>query len=79
MGKSTKGYKISNTLRKIGIDIRAKLFKEIHQSLGEDLRLMVAGGAALDPEIEKRLYRFRILCISGLWVDRNITSYSSRR
>ena len=51
--KVQKGIKISNTLRKIGIDIRAKLFKEIHQSLGEDLRLMVAGGAALDPEIEK--------------------------
>lgn len=51
--KVQKGVRISNTLRKIGIDIRAKLFKEIHQSLGEDLRLMVAGGAALDPEIEK--------------------------
>lgn len=51
--KVQKGIKISNTLRKIGIDIRARLFKEIHQSLGEDLRLMVAGGAALDPEIEK--------------------------
>ena len=51
--KVQKGVKISNALRKVGIDVRAKLFKEIHQSLGEDLRLMVAGGAALDPEIEK--------------------------
>jgi len=51
--KVQKGVKISNALRKIGIDVRAKLFNEIHQSLGEDLRLMVAGGAALDPEIEK--------------------------
>ena len=48
-----KGIKISNFLRKFGIDIRGKLFKEIHENLGEDLRLLVAGGAALDPEIEK--------------------------
>ena len=30
-----------------------KLFKEIHEGLGGELRLMVAGGAALDPKIEK--------------------------
>ena len=47
------GIKISNVLRKIGIDVRKKLFHEIHEKLGEDLRLLVAGGAALDPEIEK--------------------------
>ena len=47
------GIKISNVLRKIGIDVRNKLFHEIHEKLGEDLRLLVAGGAALDPEIEK--------------------------
>ena len=48
-----KGEKISNALRKIGIDLRQKIFKEIHQKLGKNLRLLVAGGAALDPEIEK--------------------------
>lgn len=48
-----KGMKISNFLRKIGIDMRAKLFKDIHESLGKDLRLFVAGGAAMDPETEK--------------------------
>ena len=48
-----KGVKISNALRKIGIDLRQKIFKEIHQKLGKNLRLLVAGGAALDPEIEK--------------------------
>ena len=47
------GIKISNALRKIGIDLRKKIFHEIHEKLGEDLRLFVAGGAALDPEIEK--------------------------
>ncbi len=48
-----KGIKISNFLLKFGIDIRRKLFKEVHENLGGHLRLLVAGGAAFDPEIEK--------------------------
>lgn len=48
-----KGIKISQFLLKIGIDIRKKLFKEIHDNLGGKLRLLVAGGAALDSEAEK--------------------------
>lgn len=51
--KVNTGMKLSNTLLKVGIDLRQKLFKEIHESLGENLRLLVAGGAALDPEAEK--------------------------
>ena len=48
-----KGIKIRNFLLKFGIDIRRKLFKEIHQNLGGKVRLFVSGGAALDPEAEK--------------------------
>ena len=48
-----KGVKISNILLKLGIDVRKKLFKEIHETLGGKVRLLVAGGAALDPEAEK--------------------------
>ena len=48
-----KGIKISNTLLKIGIDVRKKLFKDIHDTLGGKVRLFVSGGAALDPEAEK--------------------------
>ena len=48
-----KGIKISNFLLKFGIDIRKKIFKEIHDTLGGKVRLFVAGGAALDPEAEK--------------------------
>ena len=48
-----KGIKLSNCLLKVGIDIRKKLFKEIHDNLGGCLRVMVAGGAALSPEKEK--------------------------
>ena len=48
-----KGIKISRFLLKFGIDIRKKLFKEIHDTLGGKVRLFVAGGAALDPETEQ--------------------------
>ena len=48
-----KGIKISNFLLKFGIDIRKKLFKEIHDTFGGKLRLFVSGGAALDPDTEK--------------------------
>ena len=57
-GKTKKvqtGIKISNLLRKIGIDKRRQIFKEIHESLGGKLRLFVAGAAAFDPKMEKGL------------------------
>lgn len=47
------GMKLSNVLLKVGVDVRNKLFKQIHDNLGSKLRLLVAGGAALDPETEK--------------------------
>lgn len=57
-GKTKKvqiGLKISNFLRKFGIDLRRKIFKQIHQNLGGKLRLFVAGAAAFDPKMEKGL------------------------
>ena len=48
-----KGVKISQTLLKVGLDVRKKVFHEIHDTLGGKLRLMVAGGAAFDPETEQ--------------------------
>lgn len=48
-----KGIKISNILLKFGIDIRKKMFKEIHDILGGKVRLFINGAAALDREVEK--------------------------
>ena len=53
LGAVKKGIKISNLLLKFKIDVRQKLFREIHESLGPKLKLVVTGGAALDPETEK--------------------------
>lgn len=60
-----KGIKISQFLLKIGIDIRRKLFKEIHDNLGGRLRLFVAGGAALDPQAEKGFNELGVAMYQG--------------
>lgn len=60
-----KGIKISQFLLKIGIDIRKKLFKEIHDNLGGKLRLFVAGGAALDPDTEKGFNELGVATYQG--------------
>jgi long-chain acyl-CoA synthetase len=45
------GIKISRALLKIGIDIRKTLFKEIHETFGGELKLLICGGAPLKPAI----------------------------
>lgn len=60
-----KGIKISQFLLKFGIDIRKKLFKEIHSNLGGKVRLLVAGGAALDPVAEKGFNELGITMYQG--------------
>jgi len=55
-GKAKKvkfAIKISNILLKFNIDIRKKIFKEIHNTLGGKVRLFVNGAAALDSVVEK--------------------------
>lgn len=49
--KLQKGIKISKFLRFFGIDVRRKLFKDIHEVFGGRLQYLVVGGAALNPEI----------------------------
>ena len=63
--KLRKGLKISNFLRKFGIDVRRKLFKEIIDGLGGELEYLVIGGAYLDPKIEKGMSDFGIEILNG--------------
>ena len=51
--KVQKGIKLSNSLLKVHIDLRRKIFKEIHEKLGGNVRLFISGAASLDPEVEK--------------------------
>ena len=53
LGTVKKASKVSNVLLKCGVDVRRRLFDEIHENLGGHIRVLVAGGAALNPETEK--------------------------
>ena len=67
-GKTKKvkfAMKLSNFLLKFGIDIRRKIFKEIHDNLGGKLRLFVAGAAAFNPEAEKGFNNFGVETYQG--------------
>lgn len=60
-----KGIKISRFLMKFGIDIRRKIFKEVHDQLGGNLEVIFCGGAYLDTKLEEGLYDLGILVLNG--------------
>lgn len=53
LGTVKFGIKLSKVAKLFGVDIRRKLFKDIHENFGGKLRIFVAGAAAFDPETEK--------------------------
>ena len=57
--------RVSNLLRKIGIDLRRKLFREILDQLGGELRMIICGGAALRQEIIDDFDAFGITIMNG--------------
>jgi len=57
--------KVSNVLLKMGIDVRRKLFKQIIDNLGGHMRMIVSGGAPLDPKVAKGLNDFGVLLVQG--------------
>lgn len=65
MEKVQKGIKITQFLLKFKIDVRRKIFKDIHNNFGGKLRLFVAGGAGLDPEAEKGFNELGIRMLQG--------------
>ncbi len=60
-----KGIKISNTLMKFGIDVRRKLFSEVHEALGGNLELFICGGAPLSEKIAFELTSMGINVLNG--------------
>lgn len=60
-----KAKKISNFTRKLGIDLRRKIFKQILDQLGGSLRLVVSGAAAIDKEVAKGFNELGILTVQG--------------
>lgn len=60
-----KGIKLSNALLKIGIDKRRKLFAEIHETFGGELKAIICGGAPLKPYIVDFFESIGITLING--------------
>ena len=49
----------------IGINVGSSVFKKIHQLFGPSLRVMVSGGARLDPLIAEDFYRWGFTLVEG--------------
>lgn len=57
--------KVSDCLRKIGIDVRRKLFSSVLSSFGGKLELIICGGAKLDEDIIKTFDSIGITVLNG--------------
>ncbi len=56
---------ITNFLLKFGIDIRRKVFKDIINQLGGNIRFVVSGASAIDKNVAKGFNDFGILTVQG--------------
>ena len=57
--------KLSNALRKIGIDLRGTLFKSIYSAFGGNLKEIICGGAPIRPEIGKFFNDIGVMLLNG--------------
>lgn len=60
-----KALVFSNGMRKIGIDIRRTLFKDVIEAFGGKLQMIICGGAALSQEIIDTFEAFGIVILNG--------------
>lgn len=60
---------VSNALRKIGIDLRKKLFKSIHEAFGGNLQEIICGGAPIRPEIGKFFNDIGVMLLNGYGIS----------
>ena len=60
-----KMMKVSNGMRKAGIDLRRKLFKEVLQNFGGELQFIICGGAALNQDIIDTFDALGITILNG--------------
>ena len=56
---------MTNALRAAGIDIKRKVFKDIYDNLGGNLRIIVSAAAPIDPKVGKWVDDIGILFIQG--------------
>ena len=59
------GLALTRFLRKVGIDKRKKIFERIHTTFGGHLRILIAGGAAIDAGVMTGMQDLGIHCVQG--------------
>lgn len=57
--------RLSNTLRKVGIDVRRLLFRSVLEQLGGKLELVISGGAALKQDVIDTFEAIGITVLNG--------------
>lgn len=60
-----KAIKLASFLEKFGINIRRKLFKEILNQLGGNIRYIISGASAIDPAALQGFKDFGIITVQG--------------
>ena len=60
-----RGVRIARMLRKVRIDVRRKLFKEVLDELGGSLRMVVSGASALDAAVIKGYQDIGVEVVQG--------------
>ena len=63
--KFNTGRKLSKFLLKFGIDVRKKLFAQIHEVFGGRMRLIILGGAPVKPEALEFFQDMGFICVQG--------------
>lgn len=61
--------KVSNALLKVGIDIRRKVFAEIHTQFGGELREIVCGGAPIRAEVGQFFNDIGVILLNGYGIS----------
>jgi long-chain acyl-CoA synthetase len=59
------GLILTQGLRAIGIDKRRKIFHAVHDGFGGELRMLISGGAGIDPKILSDMQKLGFLCLQG--------------
>ncbi len=60
-----KAVRINRALKKVHIDLSKILFKDVHALFGGRMRLIISGGAAINPEVLEGIQDFGIMAVQG--------------
>ena len=71
--------KVSNALRKVGIDVRRKLFSSVLSAFGGKLEMVICGGAKLDEDIIKTFDALGITILNGYGITECAPLISANR